>query len=211
MTKLFLFKNKKKRNDQDVVAYIERPSFKGNYFGRITLDGACYSRGFDKTDKYEDLTTVLTKSEFKRLVNTSHDLEELGYQIKYGDPYYIRGMELIGSLNDIFDKLESTENQEVFDKVVKEEKESLKKDYEFTDDDIELIFDDYPLEYQDASIVCRVFDDVKECGYEEAEAFVVIPNNLKNYIDYERFGQDLINDGDSYLELQDGRVVCYAQ
>lgn len=209
--KVFLYKIKD-TDDRDAFAYIENSPLRfecGHYFGCINLCGAAYS-GSDFAD-YDDIVTILTEEEYNRLIDFDKAISDLGFGIKKGDDRYNRGLELCKNAHDIYDKLNSTENDELFDELWEEEKEYLYDEFGLDDDDCEEIAAEYPLEYRDRAMVSYVFKSVEDCGYEEAQNFGDIPEYLENYIDYESFGEDLINDSDSYYKLSDGRVVYFYQ
>ena len=44
-------------------------------------------------------------------------------------------------------------------------------------------------------------------GAEYIESCYQIPDFLEYYIDYDKFGSDLVRDDDKYYELDDGRIV----
>jgi hypothetical protein len=208
---VFLYKIKD-TDDRDAFAYIEDKPLRfecGHYFGSISLCGAAYS-GSDFAD-YADIVTILTEDEYDRLIAFDKAITDLGYGIKIDDARYKRGIELCESVSDIYDKLNGAENAALFDSLWEEEKEYMYNEYGLDDEDCEAIAAEYPLEYRDRAMVSCVFDSVKDCGYEEAQNFGHIPEYLENYIDYESFGRDLINDSDSYFELSDGRVVYFNQ
>ena len=82
---LFLYR-KKDSDDRDCCAYIgaKNPRWEcENYFGSITLHGACYS-GHDFLN-YDKIETVLTKTEYEELIIYNKAIKDLGYGIKKGD------------------------------------------------------------------------------------------------------------------------------
>ena len=209
--RVFLYKDNSE--DRDCCAYIEPSRFEcGHYFSGLTLHGACYS-GHDMAS-YEDIKTVLTETEYNKLVEFSKAIRALGSGITKGDERYQQGIKLCEDIQPIFDKLESEEAEEFFETIQEEEKEYLKEEYSLDDEDIQQIFDEYYLEYRDRAIVGYVFNDAYDCGYEEALNLGYVNNNdsiMERYFDFEKFGQDLANDDENYLELSDGRIVslCY--
>lgn len=198
--RVFLYKDNSE--DRDCCAYIEPSRFEcGHYFSSLTLHGACYS-GHDMA-AYEDIKTVLTETEYNKLLEFSKD-----------DERYKQGIRLCEEIQPIFDKLQSDEAEEFFKAIQEEEKEYLKDEYSLDDDDIEQIFNEYNLEYRDRAIVGCVFSDAYDCGYEEAFSLGYVNNDdyiMNRYFDFEKFGQDLANEDENYLELSDGRIVtlCY--
>lgn len=108
-------------------------------------------------------------------------------------------------------KLQSDEGKEFFEKIVADEKEYLKEQWSLSDKDIEDIFDAYPYEYKDRAIVGVVYEDYYELG--ETEALNMgyhlqsIGKIMDRYFNYEKFGEDLVEENDGYVELDDGRIV----
>ena len=215
MNKYFLYKDNTEPIDRDSVAYIECNAhrFEGHYFAPVNITGACYSKDICfEPPKYKNLTTILTKDEYKRLIRFGHDIRNLGYTIKPHSKTYNEGIKLCESVQDIFDKLMSEENKRLFDKVVNSEIDYLQQEFKLSFEDIETIFDHYTLGYKDASIISYVYDNVEECGKEEMSSYIDIPDlrcNLKRFFDYKKFGQALVDDGDTFLTLNDGRVVKF--
>lgn len=208
MSAIFLYKDN--TEDRDCCAYIEPVRFEcDHYFSSLKTCGACYSK-FDFAE-YKDIQTILTEAEYSRLLEFKKNISDLGYGIKKGDERYQKGMNLCADIQSIFDKLQSEEAQEFFEKISDEEKEYLKEEFGFDDDDIEEIFDNYSLEYKDRAIVSCVFKDAYDCGYEEAFGLGYVSDDsiITRYFDFEKFGQDLANEDGNYLELSDGRIVCF--
>lgn len=206
---LFLYREKNS-DDRDCCAYIEakNPCWEcGHYFGSVTLHGACYSR--HDFPNYEEIETVLTKTEYKELITYDKEVKNLGYGIKKEDERYNKRIELSKGIQHIFDKLNSTEAKEFQKHIIESEVEYMKDEYLLSDKDIEKIFDEYYLDYKDRGIIGCVFADSSDLGYEEACQLGYIKNGdviSERYFDYKKFGKDLLEDG-NYLELDDGRVV----
>ena len=209
--KLFLAKVKNS-DDRDVVKYIEFEGFEcGHYFSGLHIVGACFS-GFEKefrdlvNNDYESLETVLTKDEFIKLFKLNDELKALGYGIEKDSVKYNKGLELIEEYkNTIEKKLLSDENKKLFEKVIKDEKEYIKDEYNLTDDEVDEIFDNYNLKYQDRAIIGTIFNDKYEMIEEEKFNFGY---DEQPYFDDESFGNDLL-ESESYLELESGRIVYY--
>jgi hypothetical protein len=206
---LFLYRLKD-IDDRDCCAYIEakNPRFEcGHYFGSVTLHGSCYSG--HTFAKYEDIETVLTESEYKELIAYNNAIKDLGYGIKEGDNRYQKGIELGNKIQHIYDKLNSDEATEFQKSIIESEVEYMKDEYSLSDEDVEQIFNEYYLDYRDRSIICCIFNDTSDAGYEEAFSLGYIKNGdtiSERYFDYEKFGKDLLED-EEYMELSDGRVV----
>lgn len=211
MSYLFLYREKS-ADDRDCCAYIEtkNPRWEcDHYFGGVNLHGACYCG--KKFPEYEDIETVLTEREYNELIEFDKAINELGYGIEKGDERYNKGIKLSKGIQHIFDKLNSNEAKEFQEHIIESEIEYLKDEYSLSDDDIEKIFNEYYLDYRDRGIVSCVFDDSSDLGYEEAWELGYIKNGdsiSERYFNYEKFGEDLVNECERYVELDDGRVVC---
>ena len=211
MERVFLAKEKNS-DDRDIVKYIEFNGFEcGHYFSGLHIVGACFS-GFEKElrdiveNNFDDLETILTKEEFKQMFAINDELKALGYGIEKDSDKYNKGMELIEKFeNTIGKKLLSDENKKLFEKVVADEKEYVKNEYDLTDEEVEEIFDNYGLEYQDRAIVGTIFSDKYDMIEEEKFSFGY---DKQPYFDDESFGNDLL-ESESYLELESGRIVYY--
>lgn len=211
MERVFLAKEKNS-DDRDIVKYIEFNGFEcGHYFGGLHIVGACFS-GFEKEfrDKvendFENIETILTKEEFKHLFELDDELDELGFGIEKDSDRYNKGMKIMAEFeNTIGKKLLSDENKKLFEKVVADEKEYVKNEYDLTDEEVEEIFDNYGLEYQDRAIIGTIFSDKYDMIEEEKFSFGY---DKQPYFDDESFGNDLL-ESESYLELESGRIVYY--
>lgn len=206
---LFLYRLKNSE-DRDACAYIDEiPSqFEcRHYFSGVRIQGACYSGG--EFASYEDISTILTKKEYQRLLQFNKDIKQLGYGIKRGDERYNKGLELIKNIQDIYNKLQSEEAEKFEKNIMIDEKEIMMSEWDLTEDEIEEILDDYCLHYKDRAVIGYVYDSVEDLAENEIEQCFNVPDYLTNYIDYSRFGQDLLQDAERYKELPDGRIVCY--
>lgn len=199
-------------NDRDCVKYVdtnEIGSFEcEHYFVGLRLSGACFS-GFEdeiKKEDFENFTTILTKEELQRLFEFNDKIHELGYGITKDDERYNKGIKYREEIQDIIDKLNSEENEKLFKKVQKEEKEYLKEQFNLTNEDIDVIFDNYYLEYRDRAIVDYVWESIEDCSHDEAENIGMVNRENDRYFNYELFGNDLL-ENEMYLELNDGRIV----
>lgn len=212
MEKIFLAKEKNS-DDRDIVKYIEFNGFEcGHYFSGLHIVGACFS-GFEKElrdiveNNFDDLETILTKEEFKQMFAINDELKALGYGIEKDSEKYNKGMELIEKFeNTIGKRLLSEENKKLFEKVVADEKEYIKNEYNLTDEEVDEVFDNYGLEYQDRAIVCTIFSDFDDMVYEEK---ISLGYDTQPYFDDESFGRDLLDSG-YYYELGNGRIVYYS-
>lgn len=206
---LFLYRLK---NDEDrnTCAYVDEIPSKfecEHYFSRVTIQGACYcGRDFAT---YEDIDTILTKSEYKMLLKFAEDIKQLGYGIKEGDSRYVKGVDLIKNIQIICDKLQSEEAKEFEKNIMENEKEIMMDEWNLSEDDVEEILDNCHLKYKDRAIIGYIYDDVEDLVESEIEQCFDIPDYLTNYINYREFGEDLLQDEKRYKELKDGRVICY--
>jgi len=156
--------------------------------------------------EYNNIKTILSEDEFNQIKLFNKRITKLGNGITEGDDRYKLGIKYIIDIQPIFDKLKSQENQILFDEVIKEEREYLKSEYNITDIDIDYIFDSYYLDYRDRAIISQIYKDAESAGREYLESTENIPKYLEDYMDYEKFGRNLLEDED-YLELEDDRVV----
>lgn len=143
------------------------------------------------------------------LLKFNNDIKQLGYGIKEGDLRYIQGIDLIKDIQVIYDKLASIKAEQFEKTIMDDEKEIMMDMWNLLEDDIEEILNDYSLDYKDRSIIGYVYDDVEDLAENEIEQCFDVPDFLTNYIDYSKFGEDLLQDEEMYKELEDGRVVYY--
>lgn len=214
MNKVFLYRIKDS-NDRDCCAYIDNNPMRfecGHYFGRPTLNGSCYCNNDWKN--YDEIETILTESEYQSLIQFGTAIKNLGYCIDKDSERYQEGIKLCKSIQAVYDKLNGEEAQKFYQNIIADEKQIVIDEYGLTEDQVEAVFNEYPLadSYQDRSIVGSVFDDVSDLGYEEAFSFGYIKEDdyvSEKYFDYKKFGRDLVDEHESYLELDDGRCVYY--
>ena len=128
---------------------------------------------------------------------------------------YLSQEELIDFLNgnnyDFYiEKLQSEEAKEFQARIIEEEKEYVMDEYYLSREDVDCIFEEYYLDYQDRGIVCRIYDDVEDLGYEEFDSLVGFAENIsivEKYFDFKAFGEDLIYDSECYIELPSGKCA----
>ena len=206
---VFLYK-KINNDDRDCCAYIENKPLRfecNHYFSSVTLHGSCYSNS--KFASYDDIKTILTRDEYEALIKFNEEIGNLEYGITVGDKKYQKGTQLCKDIQYVYNKLNSEENQELFEEVQQEEIQYLMGKYNLSEEDVENIFNEYYLDYRDRSIVSSVYSDSAELGYEEAWELGYINDKdwISKYFDTDKFGKDLVNESVRYLELDDGRVV----
>lgn len=207
---LFLYRIKNS-DDRDCCAYIDAagPEFECNhYFSSINVCGSCYS--CSEFPVYKEIETILTKDEYEEILIFNILIKALGYGITKGDSRYRAGIKLIDSIKHIYDKLKSDEAFAFFEDIQKSEMEYLKTEYDLSDRDIEEILNEYTEDFRDRSIVSYVYDDSEEAGREEARQLGYVKDDdpiSSKYFDYKKFGEDLVNNDNHFMELHDGRVV----
>lgn len=211
----FIYKNKL----DDCVAYTNDDSFDfecGHYFAGLRLHGASWS-GKSELPAYKDVITILCKEDYERLIEIDKALGvfgSVGCGLDQNSERKAQGQALADEGKAIIKKLDSEANKALFEEIIKDEKEALMIDRNLSEEDVDYIFDNYNGDYKDREIVCAIFEDVYDCGYEEAYSLGVLDrrnNHLEDYFDFERFGQDLVDEDKAYIELPSGKVayLCY--
>ena len=181
--KIFLYREADS-DDRDVCKYISK-EYHTDCIHEVIIQGPCFSGRFGSTPKYEDVETVLDREDFELI---------MGKDISKEDYDRIIGI------------LESEDGQTFRDKIMQSEKEYMMDEYNLDEEEIDRILDEYYLDYTDRGIIACVFDDTYDAGHEYIESCYSIESWLENYIDYDRFGDDLCEEED-YMKLDDGRVV----
>ena len=211
MEKIFLAKIKNSI-DRDCVKYIRFNGFEcEHYFGGLQVNGACFSnKGQDIKEiaesNFDDLETILTKEEMLKIFELNDKLKALGYGIKRDSKEYNEGVKIMEEYwNTIGKKLLSEENENLYQKVVDDEKEYIKKEYNLNDNEVNEIFDNYFNDYQDRAIVGYVFSGFDEMVEEEKINFGYEDSP---YFNDEEFGNDLLN-SEGYYKLDSGKIVYY--
>lgn len=181
-----------KEDDRDCCKYIETKHHL-DCIGEVILDGPNFCGRWKDDLSYDNVETFLNENDYNIIIGKNVSAEDY---------------------NRIVDILQSKEAQEFCDIIMESEKEYLCDEYNLSDEDIEKIFDDYYLDYRDRGIIGGIYEDSSDVGYNEAWEFGYLkPDDSisSKYFDYERFGEDLVEESDRYFELDDGRVVslCY--
>lgn len=206
MEKLFLYQLKD-CEERDKFAYIENGvRFEcDHYFSSPSPESACYSGG--GFADYEDIITILTKQEYLDFLKFSKDVKCFGYGIEKYSEKYNECINIINNHKYLYDKLKSTENEKLFNKLLSEDWDKFKKENYLNDEDIEVIKENYSGDYKDSSIVDYIANNL--CSY--AEEFIDNTCNIdewiKSYINFEEMGIDLLEDRG--IELNNGKVVVY--
>ena len=156
--------------------------------GRPIISNATYvgniREGFDDFDNVE---TWLTEDVFNR--------------IKYADG--------TDTFSDVVDMIANGEHKE-FEKYIREsEIEMMCDEYRLDREDVEEIIDNYQNnDYFDMNIIANVWNDAYDIAEHYIDECCRIDAWLTNYIDYERLGEAIVEEG-YYYELANGRVVEY--
>ena len=156
--------------------------------GRPIISNATYvgniREGFDDFDNVE---TWLTEDVFNR--------------IKYADG--------TDTFSDVVDMIANGEHKE-FEKYIREsELEMICEEYRLDKEDVEEIIDNYQNnDYFDMNIIANVWSDAYDIAEHYIDECCRIDAWLTNYIDYERLGEAIVEEG-YYYELANGRVVEY--
>lgn len=187
--RVFLFRTKA-ADDRDCCAYIDINDLKTVHTcidGKFNICGACYSSslgGKYYNYEYGEIDTILTESQYNRLVNPNRN----------------------DDFNDIIETLTSEAAEKFFEQIIEEEKEFIMDEYGLSSDEVDMVFDEYYLPYQDRGIIGYVWKDYEELGSNYIEDVYSVPEFLENYIDYESFGEDLANE-ERFIELNSGEIV----
>lgn len=201
--KVFMFREIDKDN-RDCCNYLDIEYREGTL--HLGICGACFF-GTTKTEinDYANIETILTEEEYnaiKDYIRISRGiLSDVKHLVKHIKPIVEQAIQ----------KLQSDEGKEFFEKIATDEMEYLKEQWNLSDKDIEDIFDAYPYEYKDRAVVGTVYEDYYELGENEAWGLGYITQSaseiMSRYFNYEKFGEDLAEENDGYVELDDGRIV----
>lgn len=216
MSKKYLFLGRRKEDDRDCCIYISTDSGEfacGHYFSGIHFSGACYS-GLNTQEilndvKNEMIETVLNNEDMNELLEIDKALDELSFGIEVNSDKYNKGLECQARIKKWFEKLETDKANNLFKKIIEEEKEYCMEQYNLTEEEVDEIFENYNLDYQDRGIINCIFEDKEELGREMFDVYYNSSNDISKYIDYESFADDLLED-EVYYELNDGRIVSYS-
>lgn len=192
------------KDNRDCCSYLDAKYREGVL--HLNTCGACfYGSSTRGLPNYDTIETVLTEEEY----NAVSDYIRVSKGILSNFEHLVKNSKPI--VEQAIKKLQSDEGKEFFEKIVADEKEYLKEQWNLSDKDIEDIFDAYPYEYKDRAIVGVIYEDYYELG--ETEALNVgyhlqsIGKIMDRYFNYEKFGEDLVEENGEYVELDDGRIV----
>lgn len=174
--------------EHDGCRYIELNSdntIHTDWGGRPIVSNATYVGGI--YEDFDDVETWLTEDVFNR--------------IKYADG--------TDTFSDVVDMIANGEHKE-FEKYIREsEMEMMCEEYRLDKEDVEEIIDNYQNDdYFDMNIIANVWDNAYTIAENYIDECCRIESWLKDYIDYDRLGETITEEG-YYYELADGRVVEY--
>ena len=205
-----IFLGKQKNDDRDCCIYIERPEFEcGHYYSIPRPTGPCYSSdwGEDGEYDYDYIDTVLTEEEYDKFRTLIHELDLVRDGLDKDEEKKKLADAKVAELNKFIDEYLLSDKAEEFKKKIQEEEdEYMKEEHNLDDEDMELIHDEYGMDYFDRGIVGRVYNDFCEVAEEYLDGCYDVDDWVKSYIDYDRMGDDLVSDG-YFAELSDGRYV----
>ena len=156
-----------------------------NYNGRPIISNAAYVG--DICENFDDVETWLTEDVFNRMKNADGT----------------------DTFSDVVDMIANGEHKE-FEKYIREsEMEMICNEYRLDKEDVEEIIDNYQNDdYFDMNIIANVWSDTYDIAEHYIDECCRIDTWLTNYIDYERLGEAIVEEG-YYYELANGRVVEY--
>lgn len=207
----FLAKNMIEPDDRDAFMYVWAPEYddRTKSFSRINTHGPCYCGVYNFQEvEYKNVQTHLTQSEWLRLQELDRLLGELKRNIERGSTEHEAGQLIAKEIKEI---LHGAEDRQELEDIKDEEREYIMELYGFDNDDMDKVYDDAPNDgdYFDRGLIGYVYDD--KIDYAENEATSLgLPRHLEEFIDYEKYGDSLLESED-VIELADGRVVTINQ
>lgn len=192
------------KDHRDCCSYLDAKYREGVL--HLNTCGACFcGSSINGLPNYDTIETVLTEEEYNAISDymriSRGILSDFKHLVKHIKP----------TVEQAIQKLQSDEGKEFFEKIATDEMEYLKEQWNLSDKDIEDIFDAYPYEYKDRAVVGAVYGDYYELGENEAWGLGYITQSaseiMSRYFNYEKFGEDLVEENGGYVELDDGRIV----
>lgn len=183
--KKFLLKINKE-DKPPIVVYVDPATLRKGHF-RVNVPSSynIYSLLYKGEVKYSELTTLLTEEEFKAICCDENI-----------------------NIYAILHKVESEENEKLFEQVIQEEKDYLINKEGMREDDVNYLFDCLG-DYRDSSALVELFENEEDLGKYYVNVNYDIDSFLENYIDYKAVGRSLIEDDSRYLELPSGLIAEY--
>lgn len=151
----------------------------------IVSNAGCSTR---INEDFEDVETWVTEDVFNRLKNTDGN----------------------DTFSDVVDMIANGEHKEFEAYIRESELEMICNEYNLDKEDVEEIIDNYQNDdYFDMNIIANVWSNAYGIAENYIDECCRIESWLKDYIDYDRLGETITEEG-YYYELADGRVVEYS-
>ena len=156
-----------------------------NCSGKPIVSNAGCVTGIDES--FYEVETWLTEDVFNRMKNADGN----------------------DTFSDVVDMIANGEHKE-FEKYIREsEIEMICEEYRLDREDVEEVLYNYQNnDYFDMNIIANVWSDAYDIAEHYIDECCRIDTWLTNYIDYERLGEAIVEEG-YYYELANGRVVEY--
>ena len=199
--KKFLLKINRE-NQAPIVVYVDPATLRKGHFYLSFCPSPynVYGMLYGGEVKYSDLTTLLTEEEFKAICCD----DNINYHAVICNAES-KGINIPAILN----KVESEENEKLFEQVIQEEKDYLINKEGMREDDVNYLFDCLG-DRKDSSALYGLFKNEKELGEYYVDDNYDVDSFLENYIDYEAIGRNLLEDDSRYLKLPSGLIAEYA-
>lgn len=177
------------KDEYDGCRYIELNSdgtIYLDYSGKPIVSNACCSTRIK--EGFEDVETWITKDVFNRMKNNDGN----------------------DTFSDVVDMIANGEHEEFEAYIRESEIEKMCNEYALDEECVEDVLDNYNNDYYfDMSIISYVWNDAYDIAENYVDECCNVESWLTSYIDYDRLGEAIIEDG-YYYELYDGRVVQYS-
>lgn len=153
--------------------------------GKPIISNATYVGGI--YEDFDDVETWLTEDVFNRMKNTDGT----------------------DTFSDVVDMIANSEHKEFEAYIRESELEMICNEYNLDKEDVEEIIDNYQNDdYFDMNIIANVWSNAYGIAENYIDECCRIESWLKDYIDYDRLGETITEEG-YYYELANGRVVEY--
>ena len=194
---MIAFLYKKYYEDTDHCTYIDTNKLRAipRKEEPLIFDAASYTSDNIEINKTK---TVLTKKELEVLMNYNGQ-----------------------DLTEIISKLESEENSKLYAEICKEEKRDIMMRYHLSDTEYDELFSKYPYMLRDKMVIDDIYENKYVFGRhiawvngifdyaeeDDDEEYDFDDFRYDLYIDFEKYGQDLIRQNNHYIEFAGGRVA----
>ena len=205
MNKNNLFLGRIKGN-MDIIYIAKNPEAFSLTTGFFSYTGTISPSGFSwMPPNYAGIQTSLIENDYEKLKAFMYTVNGFGYIESETDATYKQSLALYEDVKDIYDKLNSPENLNLYEACNKAKEQKDKKIYHLSDYDYELVLDNKdPGEIK----IINVYDDDWYLGRKFAESDLEVPEILEGCIDFSLLGRKLIDEKYAcYVELPDSRIV----